>query len=438
MKTLYIECNMGAAGDMLMAALLEICPDKASFLKKMNELGLPGVQVSRYDTEKCGIKGTGISVKIYGTEEGEAHAGHAHTHSHEEHSHTHDDHHHTHDGHAHTHSHDEHHHDQEHKPTHHHHAGMKDISNIIGNLPLSEEVKANALATYAIIAEAESSVHGVPVDKIHFHEVGDLDAIADIVGVCLLVEMLSPDRIIVSPIHVGSGHVKAAHGVLPVPAPATAYILKGVPFYSGKIRGELLTPTGAALLKHFAGEFSEMPVMEVAAIGYGMGKKDFEAANCVRVYLGETQDEGTLRDKIVELSCNLDDMIPEAIGYATQLLMSHGALDVFTAPIYMKKNRPGCLLVCLCKEKQVQEMAILMLKNTSTRGVRVTEHDRYKLKGEMDSVETPYGEIRIKTSSGYGIAKAKPEYEDVVKCAEKHGVPFEEVRQAAFKKMNDQ
>ena len=449
MKTLYIECSMGAAGDMLMSALLEICPDREAFLKKMNELGLPGVQVSAFSATKCGIKGTGISVKINGAEEGEEHTdhhhSHEHTHSNGEHGHSHSydghthsycDHEHSHSLEDHAHTHDET-HTHHHEPEHHHHAGMNEIQSIIGKLPVSEYVKSNALATYKIIAEAESYVHGVPVDKIHFHEVGNLDAIADIVGVCILVEMIDAQKIIVSPVHVGSGHVKAAHGILPVPAPATAYILKGIPFYSGKIMGELLTPTGAALLKHFADSFSPMPVMEVASIGYGMGKKDFEAANCVRMYLGETADEGELCDKISELNCNLDDMTPEAIGYATKLLMESGALDVFTVPIYMKKNRPGCLFVCLCEQERAKEMAVMILKNTSTNGVRITEHSRYKLKPEISFAETEFGRVRIKTSSGYGIVKVKPEYEDVAECAKKSGVSFEVVRQAALDKAKD-
>jgi uncharacterized protein (TIGR00299 family) protein len=442
---------MGAAGDMLMAALLEICPDREAFLKKMNELGLPGVQVSRFSATKCGIKGTGISVKINGVEEGEehtdhhhshehahSHGDHEHSHSHEEHAHTHGDNKHSHSHKAHSHTHEEthtHHHDYE--PEYHHHAGMNEIQSIIGKLPVSEYVKSNALAVYGIIAEAESYVHGVPVDKIHFHEVGNLDAIADIIGVCILVEMINAQKIIVSPVHVGSGHVKAAHGILPVPAPATAYILKGIPFYSGNIRGELLTPTGAALLKHFADSFSPMPVMEVASIGYGMGKKDFDAANCVRVYLGETDNEGELNDTIAELNCNLDDMMPEAIGYATKLLMDNGALDVFTIPIYMKKNRPGCLLVCLCGQERAKEMAVMMLKHTTTNGVRITEHSRYKLKPEISFAETEFGRVRIKTSSGYGVVKVKPEYEDVAECAKKNGVSFEKVRQAALGKIRD-
>ena len=265
----------------------------------------------------------------------------------------------------------------------------------------------------------------------------NLDAVADITGVCLLLEMLAPERIIVSPVHVGSGHVRAAHGVLPVPAPATAYILKGMPFYSGKIKGELLTPTGAALLKHFADSFSDMPMMNVGKIGYGMGKKDFEAANCVRVFLGDAEECSGLQDKIVELSCNLDDMTPEAIGYATGILMENGALDVFTVPIFMKKNRPACLFICLCETERVREMAILILKNTSTNGLRITEHNRYKLESEMDSVETSFGRVGIKTSSGYGIVKSKPEYEDVAGCAKKGSVPFETARQEALEKIRE-
>jgi len=281
MKILYFDCGMGAAGDMLAASLLELIPDKNGFVEKMNGLGIPGVSVEWELSTKCGITGTHVKVTVNGAEE-ESHDHHDHSHDHA--GHVHSEHVHTHAEHPHSHT------EHNHSHTHSHaHSGMEDIRHIVGDhLDLPEKVKEDIMAVYELIAQAESHVHGVPVTDIHFHEVGTMDAIADITMVCLLVNMLSPEQIVVSPVHVGSGQVRCAHGILPVPAPATAYILKGMPIYGGSIKGELCTPTGAALLKHFATKFGHMPVMTTEMIGYGMGKKDFEAANCIRAFLGET------------------------------------------------------------------------------------------------------------------------------------------------------
>ncbi len=276
-----------------------------------------------------------------------------------------------------------------------------------------------------MIAEAESSVHGRPVDQIHFHEVGSMDAVADIVGVCMLMEELGAERVLASPVHVGSGQVRCAHGVLPVPAPATAHILKGVPVYGGGIRGELCTPTGAALLKHFVAAFGAMPVMTVSAVGYGMGRKDFEAANCVRASLGVIEG-GT--GEVSELCCNLDDMTPEAIGFVQELLFQEGALDVYTIPIGMKKSRPGVLLVCMCRCEMAEAMAAMLFRHTTTLGVREIVSRRYTLHRETRTVSTPYGPVAVKTSTGWGVAKSKAEYEDVARIAKEHGLSFAEVQ----------
>ncbi len=229
MKVIYFDCNMGAAGDMLSGALLELVPEeeRPKFIEELNALGLPGVEFAAVPSVKCGITGTHMKVTVNGQTEGEEH----------------------------------------------HH--------------LPEKVKSDILEVYGLIARAESHAHGVPVTEIHFHEVGTMDAVADVTAVCLLMDRLAPERVIVSPVHVGSGQVRCAHGILPVPAPATAHILTGVPIYGGKIKGELCTPTGAALLRHFADSFGDMPVMTLLRVGYGMGTKDFEAANLVRAMLGE-------------------------------------------------------------------------------------------------------------------------------------------------------
>ena len=379
MKTLYIECNMGAAGDMLMSALSELIPDPDGFIERMNGLGLPGVVFERKKSAKCGITGTHISVKVHGHEEGH--------------------HHHDHDP-------DHHHHHE------HHHAGLSDIRHIISHLDISENARKTAGEVYERIARAESTVHGVPVENIHFHEVGSLDAVADVVGVCLLMEMIAPDRVVVSPVHVGCGQVKCAHGILPVPAPATALLLEGVPTYGGAIRGELCTPTGAALLKQFADRFGEMPVMTVNKIGYGMGNKDFEWANCVRAMLGET---GGNRDEVAEISCNLDDMTGEDLAWAAEKLRDAGALDVYMTAIQMKKNRPGVMLSCLCRADDEEKFAMLMLKHTTTIGVRCRKYSRYVLDREIYTVETENGPARMKRSFGFGIEKTKMEADDRLK-----------------------
>lgn len=380
MKTLYLDCGMGAAGDMLTAALLELLPDKAGFVEELNALGIPGVQFTAEKCEKCGITGTHMKVTVHGEEEESGH--------------------------------------------HHHHGSLGDIRSIVSGLPIPTMVKLDILSVYEEIAQAESHVHGVPMEHIHFHEVGTMDAIADVTAVCLLLHRLAPDKIISSPVHVGSGQVRCAHGILPVPAPATAYLLRGIPIYSGEIMGELCTPTGAALVKHFATEFGDMPVMKVHSIGYGMGRKDFPRANCVRAMLGDTEDTG---DRIVELRCNVDDMTGEAVGFALEQLMTGGALDAFTVPIGMKKSRPGVLITVLCREEQKEAMVRLMLKHTTTLGIREFPCRRYTLSRTTETLDTPYGVVRKKVSFGYGVRREKFEYDDLVKIAREQALSIAEV-----------
>ena len=408
MNILYLELGMGAAGDMLTAALLELLPDKAAFLEELNHIGLPDVSVTTEPSVKCGIQGTHISVKIHGVEEGEE-TRHEHTHEHE-HEHDHD---HPND-HTHTHEHDNH---------HHHHTSLSDVEQIISRLSVSEKVKRDVLAVYGLIAEAESHAHGKPVPEIHFHEVGTMDAIADVTAVCMLMEKLHPDKIIASPVHVGSGHVHCAHGIMPVPAPATAFILRGIPTYGGGVKGELCTPTGAALLKYFVSEFGDQPLMRVSAIGYGMGKKDFKAANCVRAMLGQT--DGTT-EIIYELSCNVDDMTAERIGFAMDRLFEAGAKEVYTIPVGMKKSRPGTLIRVMCTEETRQELIRQIFRFTTTIGIRETATRRYGLSRCIVAVETPYGTVRRKDCSGFGVTKSKFEYEDLARIAAEHNMSIDE------------
>lgn len=427
MRTLYIDCGMGAAGDMLTAAMLELLQDKEEFLKELNGMGLPGVVFKAEPSVKCGITGTHVTVTVDGAEEEshDHHHGDEHSHSDE---HTHGDEHshsdeHTH-GDEHTHS-DEHTHNHEHSH-HHHHSSLHDIEHIVrGHLKLSKKVQYDVMAVYGLIAEAESYVHGVPVTEIHFHEVGAMDAIADITAVCMLMERLSVDEVVVSPVHVGSGQVRCAHGILPVPAPATAYILRDVPVYGGSVRGELCTPTGAALLKHFAARFGNMPMMKVQGIGYGMGKKDFDAANCVRVMLGETADKA---DEICELGCNVDDMTGEAVGFAMDRLFEAGALDVYTVPIGMKKSRPGTLIKVMCHESDKEKIIETVFKYTTTIGIRENMMKRHVLDRHIETVETEHGPVRCKLSTGYGVTRKKYEYDDIARIAKENNISLEQAR----------
>ena len=412
MKTLYLDCGMGAAGDMLTAALLELLPDQDAFLKELNRVGIPGVEITKERVSKCGIGGTHVTVKVNGAEE-EAADAHLQLHGHE---------------HYHEHDH-EHHHDHVHDHGHaHHHSGMHEIEHIVRDLNVSEKVQEDVLGVYRLIAQAESQAHGVPVTDIHFHEVGTMDAVADITAFCLLMEKLAPDRVVASPVHVGSGHVHCAHGILPVPAPATAYILRDVPIYGGAVKGELCTPTGAALLKYFAHSFGDMPVMKTEAIGYGMGKKDFEAANCVRALLGKTAEQ---RETVYELSCNVDDMTAEELGFAMERLFDAGALEAFTVAVGMKKSRPGTLLCVLCEEQARGAIVEAIFRHTTTIGVRETVCSRYVLSRTVTAVSTPYGEVRRKESSGYGVSRSKLEYDDLARIAREQGMSLRQVRELA-------
>lgn len=404
-RILYLECNMGAAGDMLTAALYELLSDekKKDFLHLTNEHGIPGVETIPEASTKCGVVGTHMSVKIHGEEEcaedvGLNEAAHHHEHPHH----------------------------------HHHHASLSDVHEMIEACDLPKQVKDNACQVYDLLAKAESHAHGVEVSEIHFHEVGMKDAIADVLNVCLLMDMLKPSEVVVSPINTGFGQVRCAHGILPVPAPATAYLLQGAPTYSGNVQGEMCTPTGAALLQFIKTRFDKQPIMTAEKMGYGMGKKDFPQANCVRAFLGNTDCESQSEKigaakQIVGLSCNIDDMTGEALGFAANKLRDAGALEVFITPVQMKKDRPGHLLTCLCKPEAADELAIMILKYTTSWGVRKQYFDRYVLERHTEERATPFGTIRVRCGSGYGIEKWKPEYEDIAAAAEKNGVTLAEV-----------
>lgn len=384
LKVLYIDCSMGAAGDMLGAALFELVENKDNTLQALNNIGLSGVTYVCEKTEKQGIVGTRMRVLINGEEE------HNYKHVTDE------------------------------------HRTIKDIEAIVDRLNLPEIVRHNVMEVYNIIATAESVVHGKTVTEVHFHEVGSLDAIADIAAVSFLINELKPDKIIASPVHTGSGEVHCAHGILPVPAPATAYILKGIPMYGGKIKGELCTPTGAALLKMFVASFGDMPMMTAEKIGYGVGYKDFERANVVRAIWG-ISCEIVNHKQVAELSCNLDDMTSEHIGFAMDVMFKAGALDVYTTSIGMKKNRMGIKFSVICSMDDREKFAKLIFKHTTTIGIRETLFSRYTLERSKEILKTDIGEVGIKISKGYGVTKEKYEYDDMAKIAGKKNMSIAEV-----------
>ena len=411
MKTLYFECAMGAAGDMLMGALYELLPDKEAFLAGMNRLD-PALRVEAEAAARQGMAGTHMRVHVHGREEGHEHY----------HDHSHDHHHGGEQEHDHGHVH---HHYQ------HEHRTLADIDRMVDGFGLPAAVREKAKEVYRLLAAAESRAHGAPVEQVHFHEVGALDAVADITGVCWLMELLGPDRVIASPVNLGGGTVKTAHGLLPVPAPATAALLEGVPAYGGDIPAELCTPTGAALLKTFASSFGPLPMGTIRGVGSGCGTKDFPRANCLRAFLIEEAGsaEGP-NDHVTELKANIDDMTGEDLGFAVERLLAAGALDVSYTPVQMKKNRPGVLLTCLCRPEEADAMAAQILRHTSTFGVRRTDCTRYALAVERETVETPLGEITKKTGRGWGLIKHKAEFEDLAAAARDRKAPLREVRRA--------
>lgn len=458
MRILYLDLGMGAAGDMISAALYDLLTEdqKKLYLDQVSKLGLPGVTIQPAKMEKCGIVGTYMAVRVDGEEEAD-----------HEHSHVHD-------------------HDHLHR---HHHNSPSHVGEVIRSLNLSDRVKDQALEVYRDLAEAESRAHGVDVTQIHFHEVGDKDAIADVANACLLLDLIRPDRVIASPAATGSGTVRCAHGILPVPAPATACLLqeKGIPCESGTEDGELLTPTGAALIGRFVMQFGRQPAMVIEKIGYGMGKKDFKRANCLRAILGRTEEnkdfrekpkkgasEGTagetgslqgktareaeagkdgersvkkerheeqpdrLRDRVLELTCNLDDMTPEDIAYACGKLFKAGALDVFTTPIGMKKGRQATMLTALCHEGEREALVQAIFRHTTTLGVREKTCERYILKSSYRQIPLDGGEglsIQVKESEGYGVRRVKPEYDQVTEAADQFGLSVSEVRDQVRRKI---
>ena len=422
MKRLFLDCQMGIAGDILTATLLGLVDDSKMWIERLNQIGLPDVTYTLIPKEDKGLQGYRVAVTINGIEESENHDEH----------HNHHDSYHEHIKHSETHGDGEHSEHHVHSEQHVHGRGLQDVRDIINSLSISDTYKQNAINVYNLVAQAEAKVHKSTVTQIHFHELGMLDAIADIVAVCVLLEALKFDEIIISPIHVGTGTVHCAHGELPVPAPATMELLAGIPIYADyQIKGELCTPTGAALAQYFGTSYSNMPVMTPAKVSYGFGTKQFERPNCIRAFVEINND---LEDTIIEMSCNLDDMTPEEIGYAVEQLLLSPALDVFTTPIMMKKQRPGTMLTVLCKEGDMDKVRDLIFKHTTSLGIRYHRCERYILNRSTGDIDWEGHTIAFKKSYGFGVVKHKYEYDSLVAIAKQNDMSLLDLKRQLRKK----
>ena len=383
MKIAYFDCFNGAAGDMIVAALLDAGADAGALRSGLDSLGVGGYALSIEKITKQGFAATRFRVELDPSS------------------------------------------DQPHRH-------LKQVVEIINGGKLSVAVTAKAIAIFERLAEAEAAVHGTSVEKVHFHEVGAVDAIVDVVGAVLACELLGVEEIICSPIPVGSGTVTCEHGVIPVPAPATARMLKGVPLAASDETGELTTPTGAAVLTTLASRFGAIPAMTMTAVGVGAGSREGRARpNILRVLLGTTGDAGSDADRIVQLETNLDDVSPEIIGYCQQRLLDAGALDVYTVPIHMKKWRTGVVLTVLCKPGDADTLERIVFAETTTFGVRRQTLDRHTMHRRSERVTTPFGEIRVKIGRRGDIETISPEYDDCRAAAIEHDTPLRDVVAAA-------
>lgn len=445
MRTLYIDASMGLAGDMLTASLIELFPDRDVIFSVLEILENDKIKLDLTNVEKYGIVGSHYNVKVLGCEEDKHTHGreHAHVscnegekcHGHQRppHGHPHPHHHghhHEHQHHEHEHQHHGHEHEHKHEHAHSHsHMTLGAVHEIIESFAVSAKIKSDVKAIYEKLAKAEGKVHGKPVTKVHFHEVGMLDAIVDITSACILIDLLEVDEVIVSPICTGFGFQKCAHGRMPVPAPATAELLCGIPSHAGNLRGELCTPTGVAIVAHFANKFSTMPVMNVEKIGYGMGTRDYGALSCVRTFIGEATVKLDSAE-VLEISANIDDMTAEDLSFAMEILLEAGALDVWCESIGMKKSRMGTKLSVLACVADKEIMAELILKHTSSIGVRIKTCERLIMDRKIETVETIYGEVKAKVSTGFGIEKMKFEHDELAEIAKRENISLATLKKA--------
>jgi uncharacterized protein (TIGR00299 family) protein len=419
-RTLYLDCFAGASGDMLVGAMLDCGLDFDLLRSELLKLGVEGYELSLRRVDRSGISAAKFDVHLTGELHSHGHH-HNHEHSHGEHSHG-------------EHSHGEHSHGHRRQS---HHRSLSEIKRIISSSNLSELVKGRAQAIFQRIGEAEAKIHNVPIETVHFHEVGAIDSIVDVVGACVAFDALEIGRIISSPLHVGSGTFQCAHGTYPVPGPATAELLKGVPIYSKDVEGELVTPTGAAIISSLAESYGPMPMMKIEKIGYGAGTRDYpKFPNALRAIIGEMEEDADLTPATVTvIEANIDDLNAQVFGYLMEKALAAGALDIFYTPAQMKKNRPGVLLTLLCTPPDRERMCDLIFRETTTLGVRYRNERREILTREFVTVETEYGPIKVKVSRARDgrVMNASPEFEDCRIAAEKSGVGLRDAQTAALK-----
>ena len=443
MRIAYLECFSGISGDMFLGALVDAGVPARLLEETVAALGV-GAKLEISRVVRSGISATKADVWVDGEKDmpreeywakqdvaralSPAKAGHDHAHSHR-HEHSHGDSHHEHTEQSRAKA------PAPHKHTHPH-RGLTEIRQIISAAAISESAKTTAIRTFEALGAAEAKIHNVPVESIHFHEVGAADAIVDIVCAAVGAEGLGVDEIVCSRLNVGGGTVKCAHGTFPVPAPATVELLKGVPVYSSGIEAELVTPTGAAIARTLATRFSAFPEMKIEKSGYGAGSRDFPGhPNVLRLVIGEALPlvgGKTKSETVSVLEANLDDLNPQVFGYVMDRLLEEGSLDVFGMPVQMKKSRPGTLLTVLCKPEDAEKLAQLIFSETTTLGVRRREESRQTLARRWESVRIEWGEVRIKIASMNGtVTNYAPEYEDCRRIAAEHHVPLKTVMQEA-------
>ena len=435
-KTLYLECNSGISGDMTVGALLDLGADRKVLEDALASLGVDGYHLHFGTTEKCGIKAYDFDVHLEYEEHVHEHChdhDHEHTHDHGDHDHDHGDHDHDHE-HTHDHGHT---HDHMHPHTH---RNLYDIYTIIDRLQSSDKVKQLARRIFEIVAEAESKAHGLPIDQVHFHEVGAIDSIVDIISTAVCLDNLGIEKVIVSPLAEGQGYVRCQHGTLPVPVPATANIAQA---YGLKLRftetpGEMVTPTGAAIAAALNTGASMPKNYRIVKIGIGAGNKDFDHANILRAMLIEEEEEEKT-DGLELLETNLDDCTGEALGYTMNLLLKAGANDVWYTPIYMKKNRPAYMLSVLCRESSRETMEDIIFTHTTSIGIRRFPAERTALERRKIQVETVYGSADVKVCSYKGKNYCYPEYDSVSGlCDKQKDIDFNTVYEAAVKAAKEQ
>ncbi len=397
MKVLYFDCFSGAAGDMILGALIDAGLPLAELRRALGSLGVDGWDIAADRVVKCGITATKFRVHEHALAATHPAPGTGH-------------------------------------PAPHRHYHLAGIKKRIDQSALSDSARARAKALFDRLADAEAAIHDTPVEKVQLHEVGALDSIIDIVGCVFGLEWFGAERVVVSPLNVGSGRVETAHGLYPVPAPATLRLLGNAPVYSGPASGELLTPTGALVLTDYASAFGPMPSMYVEATGYGAGDRDLDGTpNVLRVIVGRPAVDQTSMPVVV-LECEIDDMNPQIFGALMDRLHAAGALDVFYAPVQMKKNRPGTLMTIVARPADREALLDLVFRETTTIGVRYTEMARACLVRETVSVDTNLGPVRFKVARRQGqVLNAQPEFDDLVRLAEAHGRPIKEVQAMATK-----